>query len=297
MGSFQTVLARAVLGPERFRGRLLLRRRLSSIGARIDGLSRAAIRRVTASDARALAAWGNGVNASFDDRLAGRVVLELVLGELKPDQMLEGRIGDRRPDGGVRKRVHGGVGFAGLTRPGEDLANPRRQGRRGAIDSNGGLDAGHGAHLPCREIEYGLPDLLGDHRLTALQRDIEIRQDDLPRRTGIAPQPGDGEGRRRDYVGADVLARGAQVRDLRTDVDRARIRASRRIEQSDVAGAQRDAGDWTGAPHGINTASVFTRDVAGVPAGAKQDHGGEGGEAKLHLVCVLTSAKWDWRAS
>jgi len=60
-------------------------------------LSRAAIRRLPAGDARALAARPEGVNASFDGPLAGCVVLELILGQLEANEMLERGIRDGSP--------------------------------------------------------------------------------------------------------------------------------------------------------------------------------------------------------
>ena len=70
------------------------------------------------------------VNATFGEVLAGCVVLELVLRQLEADQMLEGRVGDCGAHARIGKRVNGGVGLAGLARPGEDLADIRRKRRR-----------------------------------------------------------------------------------------------------------------------------------------------------------------------
>src|SRR5690242_15805565 len=89
MGSFQTVRRARSSVPERFRGRLLLRRSTFTRGLRRT-LSRAAIPKAGLPATRhALAAQPNEVNA-----LARGVILELVLGELETDEMLERRIGD-----------------------------------------------------------------------------------------------------------------------------------------------------------------------------------------------------------
>jgi hypothetical protein len=44
-----------------------------------------------------------------------------------------------------------------------------------------------------REVQDRLTDALGGHVGPALQRNVEIRQDDLPRRSGVAPQRNNGE--------------------------------------------------------------------------------------------------------
>ena len=70
-------------------------------------------------------------------------------------------------------------------------------------------------------------------------------------------------------------------------VDRAGGGAALRIEQSDVAGPGRNAGDRAIAANGINAAAIIGGDFAGVAAGAERGHGEQGGETKLHVGAIL----------
>src|SRR5256885_11260037 len=56
-----------------------------------------------------------------------RVVLDLVLRQLEPDEVFEGRVSDGGADRRVGQGVDSGLRFAGLARPGEDLADVRRE--------------------------------------------------------------------------------------------------------------------------------------------------------------------------
>src|SRR5690242_11056158 len=82
-GRFPDCQARAVLWPERFRGRLLLRRR---------PFGRALPRGLSGSEPpatrTALAGPNRRVNAARGEVLARRVILELIAGHLEADQML-----------------------------------------------------------------------------------------------------------------------------------------------------------------------------------------------------------------
>src|SRR6185437_5772574 len=83
-----------------------------------------------------LAARASEVNA-----LAGRVIFDLVLRELEPDQLLERRTCDsalnRRVGHGIDRRF----GLPSLARPRKDGADVRRKSRGSAIDPYRRLDA------------------------------------------------------------------------------------------------------------------------------------------------------------
>src|SRR5438270_14039195 len=99
--------------PERFRGRLLLRRWAAvSLGAT---LSRAATPKACApGDAGALAGECDEVNAPCAKNLTRCVILQLILGELEADQMFEGRVGNHRADARLGQGVDRSPGFSGL---------------------------------------------------------------------------------------------------------------------------------------------------------------------------------------
>ena len=196
--------------PERFRGRLLLRRPASAQGS--ARLSRAAIP-ATARPPATRVPWPrcrNEVNA-----LARGVILDLVLRQLEADQMLEGRVGDglrapsgrtsdrrplrpRRPcaAGQMSRTLAGRVAAARFTRT---VAWTRVQAWRS----------------PGAKLSTARPTCLAATRAAAAQRHVEIGQHDLSRRARIAPQRDDREGRGRDDVIAGVLAGRAKVGDRR----------------------------------------------------------------------------------
>jgi len=211
-----------------------------------------------------------------------RVVLDLGLGQLESDEMLEGCVGDRGADRRVGQRIDRRLGLARLARSRQDLAHIGRQGRRAPVHPHRRLQPSPGVDVARREVQHRLADALGDDVRSALQRHIEIGHYHLPRRAGIAPQPDDREGRGRDDVGSGVLAGRADIGNRRRYVDCSRIGAALRIEQRDITGAGGYARDRTGAANGIDAATILGRDVAGVPAGAEQDDGTESGETKLH---------------
>ena len=190
-----------------------------------------------AGDARALAASPEGVNASLAVRLAGCVVLELVLRQLEAHQMLKRRIRNRAADGRIGERIDRCLSIARLARPSEDAANVVRKRRDRAIDAYRRLDLGLGMDVASREVEDGLADLFRSDGLTALQSNVEIGNHDLARRSGIPPKRSDDEGRSRHDVVAGILTRGSDLRDRGCHIDRSRVGASGWIEQGDVARA------------------------------------------------------------
>ena len=123
-GHFPDCLARAVLGPERFRGRLLLRR---LAGRPAWSLPRCHPAGKPSGDAGALAAHKCGVNASLRELLTGCVILELVVRQLEAHQMFERGVGDGLANRWISERVDGGLSFAGLARARENLADARRE--------------------------------------------------------------------------------------------------------------------------------------------------------------------------
>src|SRR3546814_5240295 len=70
---------------------------------------------------------------------ACQTVLELILGELEPDQCLEARAQHRFADVGLRQRIDRGIDVARLALAGDLVANVLGQRRRRAIDDRGGL--------------------------------------------------------------------------------------------------------------------------------------------------------------
>src|SRR4051812_40115551 len=107
-----------------------------------DGLSRAAVPKAcTSGDAGALAGERVEVNAPRRENLTRGVILQLVLCELKADEMLESRIGDGRAHARLRQRIDGRVDFPGLARAGQDLPHVLREGCRAAIDANSSASA------------------------------------------------------------------------------------------------------------------------------------------------------------
>src|SRR4029079_17390035 len=94
--------------PERFRGRLLLRRWL------LPHSPARPFREQAPGDAAALAAPSRPGNATLGEKLTGCAVLQLVLCEVDTAQMLEGRIGDGRADARLGKRIDRRLGLAGL---------------------------------------------------------------------------------------------------------------------------------------------------------------------------------------
>src|SRR5260221_7035846 len=160
--------------PERFRGRLLLRRWAAvSLGAT---LSRAAIpsaRRLSVTRG-ALAGECDEVNAPRRENLTRGVVLQLILGELKADEMLEGRVGNGRANAGLGQRIDRRVDFPGLARAGQDLPDVLRESRGAAIDANASARAGGGVLAARRKVPRDGADLLGGDDIAAAQRHVEI---------------------------------------------------------------------------------------------------------------------------
>ena len=188
----------------------------------------------------ALAAREAQVQRGFRQRSARGVVAELLLGQLEADEMLEGRIGNCGADRRIGQRIdrrlvspalRGLVRVARTTRQsrGRTLTRIVAWARSGRARSLRGSSARSG-RLAWRDVR------------AALQRDVEIGQDDLPRR-GL--RRGAAQPRRRSTVEMTSLpvvpAGRADVGDRRGHVDRPRVRAvARRVEQSDVAGPGRD---------------------------------------------------------
>ena len=85
--------------------------------------------------------------------------------------------------------------------------------------------------------------------------------------TGFAAQTDDGEGCGGDHVIARIHAIAAKVADRRSDVDRPRIPAFRRIEQGNVAGPCREPDCRTVAADGIDATSIVGREIAGMATG------------------------------
>ena len=78
----------------------------------------------------ALAAPCREVNAAFGEVLARCVVLELVLGHLEADEMLERRVGDGRADRRIGQRIDRRVGLARPCAGGSGLRGHWREASR-----------------------------------------------------------------------------------------------------------------------------------------------------------------------
>src|SRR5437763_4988156 len=256
-----------------------------------DGLSRAAVPKACASgDAGAVAGECVQVNARRRENLTRSVILQLILSKLKADEMLESRIGDSRAYARLRQRIDGRVNFPRLAWAGQDLPDGLRECCRAAIDANSSASACGGVLASSREVQGDSSDLLGGDHIATAQRNVEIGQHDLTRRTGIPAQAGDRECHRRNHVIAGILAIRAELGHRRSDVDRCRIGAVLRVEHSDVAGSGRNPDDRAVAAHGVDAATILVGDIAAMAATGEQRQGENCGGAKLHLGNVLNWA-------
>ena len=139
-----------------------------------------------------------------------------------------------------------------------------------------------GVKIARRKIQNHLADLLRCNLGTAPECNIKVGQDDLPRGSGFSAQCHNCEGRGRNGLASSVLTVRPQVGDCRSDIDRSRIGASRRIEQGDIAGSCRNSRNRAVGTDCVDAATIVGGDVADVPAGAEQYDGTKCCETKLH---------------
>ena len=212
-------------------------------------------------------------------RLAGDVVAQLRLRQLKPDEMLERGASHRLPDGWIGQRVDRRVRIPGPALTPQNPFNLRRQCSSRTMYPGGRLRAGVGTNCAIGEVQGEMTDPLCHHLIAAPDDDVEIRQHHLTGGSGDSPESDHVEGGGRDHLVAHLLATGSHVGDRRRHVDGGRIGAPGRIEQRDIARSGRDADMGTGAAEREH-AAFHNAPLAG--AGREKGENQHGQEAELH---------------